>query len=40
MEQHNIYFTLHLPEELNISDFNPYVRNAYIKTAAEVSDWQ
>lgn len=28
-----IYFTLHLDENLNISDFNPLVRQAYMETA-------
>lgn len=32
MEEYNIFFTLHLPESLNIADFNPKVRNAYIQT--------
>ena len=35
MIEHNIFFTLHLPEELNIADFNPKVKDAYIKTSIE-----
>lgn len=31
-ESHNIYYTLHLDENLNVSDFNPYIANAYTKT--------
>jgi sugar phosphate isomerase/epimerase len=34
MKEHNIFFTLHLPEKLNIADFDPNVRNAYIHTTA------
>lgn len=32
MEEYNIFFTLHLPESLNIADFDPNVRSAYIQT--------
>lgn len=34
MKDHSIFFTLHLSEDLNITDFNPYVSEAYIHTAA------
>lgn len=27
-----IYYTIHIDENLNIADFNPLVRNAYLKT--------
>jgi sugar phosphate isomerase/epimerase len=30
MEEHGIFFTIHLPEELNIADFNSKVRKAYL----------
>lgn len=30
-----IYFTIHLDENLNIGDFNPYVADAYIKTVTQ-----
>ncbi len=30
-----IHYTIHLDENLNISDFNPYVAKAYIKTVAD-----
>lgn len=32
MIEHDIFFTLHLPEEFNIADFNPRVRDAYLNT--------
>ncbi len=35
MSKHNIFFTLHLPEEINVSDFNPRVKEAYIKTISD-----
>lgn len=35
MEKYGIYFTLHLDENLNVSDFNPYVAQAYLKTVRE-----
>lgn len=35
MKNNDIFFTLHLPEELNIADFNPRVANAYIETAKQ-----
>lgn len=31
-DKYGIYYTIHLDENLNISDFNPYVADAYIKT--------
>ena len=31
-EEHNIFFTIHLDENLNVSDFNSYVADAYLKT--------
>lgn len=33
--KYGIYYTIHLDENLNVSDFNPYVAEAYIKTVAE-----
>jgi len=35
MKEYGIFFTLHLPEELNISDFNPRVRKAYLDTVCD-----
>lgn len=35
MEEHNIFYTLHLPENLNIADFNPRVREAYLNTVVD-----
>ncbi|MBR6635727.1 MAG: sugar phosphate isomerase/epimerase, partial [Clostridia bacterium] len=34
-EQNNIYYTIHLDENLNFCDFNPYVASAYLKTVAD-----
>ena len=34
-EKYGIYYTIHFDENLNISDFNPYVAEAYIKTVAD-----
>ena len=34
-DRYGIYYTIHLDENLNISDFNPYVAEAYIKTVAD-----
>lgn len=34
-EKYGIYYTIHLDENLNISDFNPYVAEAYLKTVKE-----
>ncbi len=33
--KYDIYYTIHLDENLNISDFNPYVADAYIKTVVD-----
>ncbi len=33
-DKYGIYYTIHLDENLNISDFNPYISEAYIKTVA------
>lgn len=34
-DKYGIYYTIHLDENLNISDFNTYVAEAYIKTVAD-----
>lgn len=34
-EKENIYYTIHLDENLNISDFNPKVKDAYMETVRE-----
>lgn len=34
-EQYGIYYTIHLDENLNVSDFNPYVAEAYRKTVTD-----
>lgn len=34
-KQYGIYYTIHLDENLNISDFNPYVAEAYRRTVFE-----
>ena len=34
-DKYGIYYTVHLDENLNISDFNPYVADAYIKTVVD-----
>ena len=31
-EQHHLYYTVHLDENLNITDFNPLVTKAYLET--------
>ncbi len=31
-DEAGIYYTIHLDENLNIADFNPLVRNAYLET--------
>ena len=31
-DKYGIYYTIHLDENLNIADFNPLVRDAYLKT--------
>lgn len=33
-DKYGIYYTIHLDENLNVCDFNPYVADAYIKTVA------
>ncbi len=33
--QYGIYYTIHLDENLNVCDFNPYVAEAYRKTVAD-----
>ena len=34
-DKYGIYYTIHLDENLNVCDFNPYVAEAYIKTVAD-----
>ena len=34
-EKYGIFFTIHLDENLNVSDFNPYVADAYLRTVRE-----
>lgn len=34
-DEYGIYYTIHLDENLNVSDFNPYVAEAYRKTVSE-----
>lgn len=34
-KKYNIYYTIHLDENLNVSDFNPYIANAYTKTVIQ-----
>ena len=34
-DKYDIYYTIHFDENLNISDFNPYVADAYIKTVVD-----
>ncbi len=34
-EKYHIYYTIHLDENLNVSDFNPYVSEAYSRTVQE-----
>lgn len=34
-DKYGIYYTIHLDENLNVSDFNPYVAEAYLKTVAD-----
>lgn len=34
-KDYNIFFTIHLDENLNISDFNHYIANAYLKTVLD-----
>ena len=37
-ERYGIYYTLHLDENLNVSDFNPYVADAWMRTVLESID--
>lgn len=37
-KKYNIYFTIHLDENFNFADINPYVRKAYLKTLKAVID--
>ena len=34
-DEYGIYYTIHLDENLNVCDFNPYVADAYRKTVAD-----
>ena len=34
-DKYGIYYTIHLDENLNVSDFNSYVAEAYTKTVAD-----
>lgn len=34
-EEYAIFYTIHLDENLNVSDFNPYVAEAYLRTVVE-----
>ncbi len=34
-DKYGIYYTIHLDENLNVCDFNPYVADAYTKTVAD-----
>ena len=34
-DKYGIYYTIHLDENLNVSDFNPYITEAYTKTVAD-----
>lgn len=34
-EEHQLFFTIHLDENLNISDYNPYVASAYCQTVLD-----
>ena len=37
-DEAGIYYTIHLDENLNIADFNPLVRNAYLETVHRTID--
>ena len=37
-EENGIYYTIHLDENLNIADFNPLVREAYLETTRRTID--
>ena len=34
-QKYGVYYTIHLDENLNVSDFNPYVVEAYRRTVRE-----
>ena len=34
-KENNIFYTIHLDENLNVSDFNSYVADAYLKTVLD-----
>lgn len=34
-EKYGVFYTIHLDENLNVSDFNPYVAEAYLQTVIE-----
>lgn len=34
-EQAGVFYTIHLDENLNVSDFNPYIAGAYRRTVTE-----
>lgn len=38
-EKYGIYYTIHLDENLNVSDFNPYVSGAYVKTVTDTIEF-
>lgn len=33
--KYNVFYTIHLDENLNVSDFNPYIADAYRRTVSE-----
>ena len=37
-EEYSLFFTIHLDENLNVADFNPYVADAYRRTVLETID--
>ena len=39
-EQHHLYYTVHLDENLNIADFNPLVTKAYLETVRRTNNWE
>ena len=38
-EQAGVFYTIHLDENLNVSDFNPYIANAYRRTVTETIEF-
>ena len=38
-KENNIFFTIHLDENLNVSDFNKYIADAYLKTVLETIEF-